>query len=72
VSFIAERPGFQSAAAQFVQPQSEPVPFVGGIFFDELEFLHGVQQAEHRGLVQAEIAGKLRHAHLGAALAEMQ
>jgi len=72
VRFIAKRPGFQGAASQFVQPQTKAVSLIGGIFFDEFEFLHGVQEAEDGGLVQAKVAGKLRHAHLGPAFAEME
>ncbi len=70
--FIAERPGFQGAASQFVQPQTKPVPFIRRIFFDELKSLHGVQEAEDGGLVQVEFAGKLGDAHFGAIFAEMQ
>ena len=71
VRFTPECPGFQGAASQFVQLQSQPVPFVLRILFDELEFPHGIEKAVDGGFIQTEFVGKLCDAHLGTVFAEM-
>jgi len=72
VRFAAKRPGFERAAPQLVQLQTQAVPIIIWISFDELESLHGVEKAVDSGFVQTKFGRELSEAHLGTVFAKMQ
>jgi len=54
-----------------MQLQAQPVTLAVRIFLDDLEPLHGIQQAMSGRLIDAQGRGDLRDAHFRAVLAEM-